>query len=110
MKSMHQYLRPDAEIKNLSRGLNLSRFSNRLVSLEIVSNVSRFKPALNLNRVLADLSRVLNSLNSATGRLDYLSSLSLKKKINILDGEFLYFISAVILIKQISDLSELFWI
>ena len=35
-------------------------------SLKIVSNVSRFKPALNLNRGLADLSRDLNSLNSAS--------------------------------------------
>jgi len=40
-----------------------------LVSLKIVSNVSRFKPVLNLNRVLADLSRDLNSLNSASGIL-----------------------------------------
>ena len=31
------------------------------------SNVSRFKPALNLNRVLADLNRGLNSLNSISG-------------------------------------------
>ena len=37
-----------------------------VVSLKIVSNVSRFKPALNLNRVLVDLSRDLNSLNSAS--------------------------------------------
>jgi len=35
-----------------------------LVPLKIVSNVSRFKPALNLNRVLADLNRGSNSLNS----------------------------------------------
>jgi len=35
-----------------------------LVSLKTVSNVSRFKPALNSNRVLADLSRGSNSLNS----------------------------------------------
>ena len=38
-----------------------------MVPLKIVSNVSRFKPALNLNRVLADLNRGSNSLNSATG-------------------------------------------
>ena len=37
-----------------------------LVPLKIVSNVSRFKPALNLNRVLADLNRGLNSLNSTS--------------------------------------------
>ena len=36
-------------------------------SLKIVSNVSRFKPALNLNRVLADLNRGSNSLNSISG-------------------------------------------
>ena len=38
-----------------------------MVPLKIVSNVSRFKPELNLNRVLADLSRGSNSLNSASG-------------------------------------------
>ena len=38
--------------------------------LKIVSNVSRFKPALNLNRVLADLSRDSNSINSASGFKD----------------------------------------
>jgi len=40
----------------------------RLVPLKIVSNVSRFKPALNLNRVLADLNRGSNSLNSISGQ------------------------------------------
>jgi len=40
-------------------------------SIKIVSNVSRFKPALNLNRVLADLNRGSNSLNSISGlRMD----------------------------------------
>jgi len=38
-----------------------------LVPLKIVSNVSRFKPALNLNRVLADLNCGSNSLNSISG-------------------------------------------
>ena len=45
-----------------------------MVPLKIVSNVSRFKPALNLNRVLADLNRGSNSLNSVLGlgpMLDY---------------------------------------
>ena len=37
-------------LKNLSGGLNLSRGLNLIGSLKIVSNVSRFKPALNLNR------------------------------------------------------------
>jgi len=37
-----------------------------LVPLKIVSNVLKFKPAFNLNRVLADLSRGSNSLNSAS--------------------------------------------
>ena len=32
-------------------------------------NLSRFKPALNLNRFLVDLRRGLNSLNSDTGNL-----------------------------------------
>ena len=41
-------------LKNLSGGLNLSRGLNMVVPLKIVSNVSRFNPALNLNRVLAD--------------------------------------------------------
>ena len=35
-----------------------------MVPLKIVSNVLRFKPALNLKRVLADLNRGSNSLNS----------------------------------------------
>ena len=35
--------------------------------IKIVSNVSRFKPALYLIRVLADLSRGSNSLNSDSG-------------------------------------------
>jgi len=42
-----------AEFKEFER-----RFKSKpwlLVPLKIVSNVSRFKPALNLNRVLADL-------------------------------------------------------
>ena len=41
-----------------------------MVPLKIVSNVSRFKPALHLNRVLADLNRGLNSLNSISGYKD----------------------------------------
>ena len=56
-------------LKNLSGGFNLSR---SLVPLKIVSNVSRFKPSLNLNRVLADLSRSSNSLNSASEEKKYL--------------------------------------
>jgi len=39
-----------------------------LVPLKIVSNVSRLKPALNLNRVLADLNRGSNYLNSISGQ------------------------------------------
>ena len=46
-------------LKNLSGGLNLSRGLN----------VSRFKPALNLNRVLADLNRGSNSLNSISEKI-----------------------------------------
>ena len=42
-----------------------------MVPLKIVSNVSRIKPALNLNRVLADLNRRgSNSLNSILGGVD----------------------------------------
>jgi len=33
-----------------------------------ISNVSRFKPALDLNRVLADLNRGSNSLNSISDK------------------------------------------
>ena len=40
-----------------------------LVSLKIVSNVSRFMPALNLNRGLADLNRGSNSLNSNSSQI-----------------------------------------
>ena len=44
-------------LKNLRGGLNLSRGLNIwLVPLKIVLNVSRLKPALNLNRILADLN------------------------------------------------------
>ena len=39
--------------------------------LKIVSNVSRFKPALHLNRVLADLNRGSNSLNSISDILNF---------------------------------------
>ena len=52
-------------LKNLSSGLNLSRGLNMVdLPLKIVLNVSRFKPALNLNQVLEDLNRDSNSLNS----------------------------------------------
>ena len=56
-----------------------------MVPLKIVSNVSRFKPAFNLNRVLADLNRGSNSLNSisdSTTFLFYFLNRNLKKKIN----------------------------
>ena len=53
-----------------------------MVSLKIVLNVSRFKPALNLNRVLADLSRDLNSLNSAS---DLVSINRMEKKMDIFE-------------------------
>ena len=38
-----------------------------LVPLEIVFNLSRFKPALNWNQLLADFSRGSNLLNSGSG-------------------------------------------
>ena len=53
----------EAEFKEFVPRLNYGWF-------QIVSNVSRFKPALNLNRVLPDLIRDLNSLNSASGSID----------------------------------------
>jgi len=46
-----------------------------MVPLKIVSNLLRFKPALNLNRVLADLSRGSNSLNSVSGCLERKNSI-----------------------------------
>ena len=64
-------------LKNLSGGLNLSRGLSWLVPLKIVSNVSRFKPALNLNRVLADLNRGSNPLNSISGSKKVYSKLLL---------------------------------
>ena len=45
-----------------------------MVPLKIVLNVSRFKPALNLNRVLADLNRGSNSLNSISDQLIWIST------------------------------------
>ena len=39
-----------------------------MVPLKLVFNFSRFRPAPNLNRFLADLSRGSNSLNSDTGQ------------------------------------------
>ena len=55
--------KPVAEFKEFERRF---KFKPRLKYgwLKFVSNVSRFKPALNLNRVLADLNRSSNSLNS----------------------------------------------
>ena len=43
-----------------------------MVALKNVSNVSRFYPALKLNRGLADLNRGSNSLNSISDYLIYL--------------------------------------
>ena len=62
-------------LKNLSRGLNLSHRSNLVVLLKIVLNFSRFKPALNWNRFLWDFRRGLNSLNSDTGLIVFTSDL-----------------------------------
>ena len=57
-----------AEFKEFERRFKFKqRLKYRLVPLKIVSNVSRFKPALNLNRVLADLNGGSNSLNSISG-------------------------------------------
>ena len=57
-------------ILNLSRSLNLSRGSNLVGStLNCFQFNLRFKPALNWNRFLADLSCGSNSLNSDTGTI-----------------------------------------
>ena len=56
-----------------------------MVPLKIASNVSRFKPALNLNRVLADLNRGSNSLNSISDRfyrIDMMGSYKNKRRQN----------------------------
>ena len=67
-------------ICNLRPNLNLSRW---LVPLKIVSNL-RFKLALNLNRVLADLSHGSNSLNSAScNRPDKFGFFILAQKSNV---------------------------
>ena len=52
-----------------------------MVPLKIVSNVSRFKPALNLNRVLADLNHGSNSLNSISGLLNEIIALKEVRKL-----------------------------
>ena len=53
-----------------------------MVPFKIVSNVSRFKPALNLNRGLADLNRGSNSLNSISGlKISFQSEIHLNLKI-----------------------------
>ena len=55
-------------LKNLSRGLDLSRGSNMVgIPLKILFNFSRFKPGLNWNRFFTDLGGGSNSLNSDTG-------------------------------------------
>ena len=74
-------------LKNLSGGLNLSRGLNMVGSTyQIVSNVSRFKPALNLNWVLADLNRGSNSLNSISGpSISERTKLKVKKMRNGVD-------------------------
>ena len=50
-----------------------------MVPLKIVLNVSRFKPALNLNRVLADLNRGSNSLNSISKQKEWRLLKSIKQ-------------------------------
>jgi len=61
-----------------------------LVPLKSVSNVSRFKPALNLNRVLADLNRGSNSLNSiSVNILNFGSKRQSKNSINDLQLNYL---------------------
>ena len=70
----------------MSRDLNLRRGSNmQLVPLNIVLNVSKFKPALNWNRFLSDLNRSSNSndfeprLKSAKNHLKFNAGLILKQ-------------------------------
>ena len=57
-----------AEFKEFERRF---KFKPRLKFGWFKSNVIRFKPALNLNRVLADLNRGSNSLNSISGNIIY---------------------------------------
>ena len=54
-----------AEFKEFERRFKFKpRLKYGWFPLKIVSNVSRFKPALNLNQGLEDLNRGSNSLNS----------------------------------------------
>ena len=72
-----------------------------MVTLKIVSNVSRFKPAHNLNRVLADLNRGSNSLNSISGLQDVWTKKSLWQKRN-------YFVRWIVLFRVF--LIKILWI
>ena len=59
-----------------------------MVPLKIVSNISRFRPALNLNRVLADLNRGSISLNSISV-LSHLKVVSRITRLKVVDQRFL---------------------
>ena len=77
MKTSLGTLRPN--LKNLIRGLNLSRGSNKVGPLKIVFNYLRFEPALNWNQLCGDLRQGLNSLNLEPGFHDIEIFLLLKK-------------------------------
>ena len=79
-----------------------------MVPLKIVLNVSRFKPARNLNRVLADLNRGSNSLNSISdlvesSTVDPLSNTAIFK----LEIDLIADICEVVKCKPYVDLSQL---
>ena len=61
----------------------LSNDSHRSVNIHIVLRVSRFEPALILNRFLADQRPGLNTLNSASGGLKKWSELPCKSEVSL---------------------------
>ena len=66
LRSNEFFENPVAEFKEFERRFKFKP-EFKYGWFQMVSNVSRFKPALNLNRVLADLNRGSNSLNSISG-------------------------------------------
>ena len=73
---IRKYKGPVAECKEFERRFKFKpRFKYGWFPLKLYQmfKESRFKTALNLNRVLADLNRGLNSLNSISGHLKSLT-------------------------------------
>ena len=75
-----------------------------MVPLKIVSNSSRFKPALNLNRVLEDLNRGSGSLNSISSNYEMPDSQRYLLNIYLINNveDIVVFINSEVLINDIS--------